>query len=208
MYIYICIYIYMYIYICMYINRIHVPFPWVAFLASMFMHSWHSSAKQSPGPPDPTCRSDVTDVAWLNGFTSMMPSETMGWFTKEKTYEKLKFSMGCPFFCWLAPLSLNLRPAALLGDAMKGLKFFHFPPKVEGMTSDRHSRIWKNVQFAQQCFGAVWGHQNPWAPKIPGSFFLHRFQQPQVRVPAPTANRPRCRWDPAFFSVEKLGYEN
>ena len=184
------IYIYVYIYICMYINRIHVPFPWVAFLASMFMHSWHSSAKQSPGPPDPTCRSDVTDVAWLNGFTSMMPSETMGWFTKEKTYEKLKFSMGCPFFCWLAPLSLNLRPAALLGDAMKGLKFFSLSPKVEGMTSDRHSRILKNFQFGVG------------PPKSTGfnslkSVFLR---------PLPTG--PGADGIGSFFSVEKLGYKN
>lgn len=126
---------------------------------------------------------------------------------RKKHTKSWSFQWVVPSFVGRLPWVWTVEPEAgcVAWRCYERAEVFSLSPKVEGMTSDRHSRIKKNVQFAQQCFGAVWGHQNPWAPKIPGSFFLHRFQQPQVRVPAPTANRPRCRWDRIFFFCWKIG---
>ena len=114
-------------------------------------------------------------------------------FLETPIFEKLKFFNGLSLLLLAGSLEfelLNLRPAALLGDAMKGLKFFHFP---QSWRDDIRPTFQDFKKLSIRC----------------GATKIHRFQQPQVRVPAPTANRPRCRWDPFFFcwkiGIQKLG---
>ena len=171
----------------------------------------------SPGPPDPTCRSDVvTDVAWIqpaknlndakwnnakwNKMDGLWGKTLLKWmiwgypnFWKHPYLKNWSFSMGCPFFCWPAPLSLNcwtwgrLRCLEML---WKGWSFFTFP---QSWRDDIRPTFQDFKKLSIRC----------------GATKIHRFQQPQVRVPAPTANRPRCRWDPFFFcwkiGIQKLG---
>ena len=108
---------------------------------------------------------------------------------RKKHTKSWSFSMGCPFFCWPAPLSLNcwtwgrLRCLEML---WKGWSFFTFP---QSWRDDIRPTFQDFKKLSIRC----------------GATKIHRFQQPQVRVPAPTANRPRCRWDRIFFFCWKIG---